>query len=146
MTGENRTSAAAGWLRSPLLRSSLAALVAFTFYAAWAAFANRMHGMEMIVMAAMTQGLYSAAVTFVMTSLVEILYRGGGPRRWRLTRCIGVTVLLLVVSSVGVHLIVGTAELLATVLPSWVFGSAYAVAYALGLARAEATASPVAPR
>ena len=132
------TSLTARLAGSPLLRSIAAAAVAFVFYAVWAAFANRMHDDAMILTAALTQGIYSAAVTFTMTSIVELLFRGKGTRRMRLTRCIAVTIVLLVASSVGVHWLAGTAELLATVLPSWIFGSAYAVVYALGLARADA--------
>ncbi|MEL7538932.1 MAG: hypothetical protein AAFZ58_11080 [Pseudomonadota bacterium] len=124
-------------LRSPVARSIGASLVAFVFYAVWAAWANRMHDTAMIQKAAVTQGAYSAVVTFAMTSLVELLYRGSATVRLRLARSIFTTILLLVTSSVGVHLLVGTAEVFVTVLPSWIFGSAYAVIYAAGLARAE---------
>lgn len=124
-------------LSSPLARSLCAAAVAFVFYAIWAAWANRMHDTSMIRLAALTQGSYSAAITFVMTSLVELLYRGNASIRLRVIRSVAATVVLLVVSSVGIHLVAGTAEVLVTVLPSWVFGSAYAFSYALALARAE---------
>ncbi|MEM1264361.1 MAG: hypothetical protein AAGH76_18320 [Pseudomonadota bacterium] len=133
MPTEHRT----GLLASPLVRSLCAAAVAFAFYALWAAWANRMHDVSMIRLASLTQGSYSAAVTFVMTSLVEFLYRGDSGVGFRVARSVAITIILLVTSSVAVHLIVGTAEVLATVLPSWLFGSAYALSYALGLARAE---------
>ncbi len=122
---------------SPRARAAVAASVAFLFYAVWAAWANRMHDPASIWTAAITQGAYSALVTLLMTSLVELLFRGRGRIRWRLLRCSGATIAILVVSSVAVHWIAGTAEILMTVLPSWLFGSLYAVAYGLGLAKAE---------
>ncbi len=129
--------------RSPVIRSLLAATVAFTFYGAWAWWANRMHDPPARQLAALTQGAYSAAVTLALTSLVELLYRGRLSRRLRLARCIAGSVFLLVVSSIGIHLLAGTAELLLTVLPSWIFGSTYAVVYAFALTRLErAQATP----
>ncbi|MEL6448841.1 MAG: hypothetical protein AAFQ62_12900 [Pseudomonadota bacterium] len=125
------------WYQSPVLRAALAALVAFTFYAAWGAWANREYGTGSMVLAGLTQGAYSAVVTLAMTSVIEWLFAGDGTIRRRQTRCVGVTVAALVVSSVLVHLIAGTAEVILTVLPSWVFGTAYTIAYAQGLARAE---------
>ncbi|MEO0421784.1 MAG: hypothetical protein AAF184_05580 [Pseudomonadota bacterium] len=122
---------------SPIVRSLVAAAVAFTFYAAWAWWANRMHSPSAQLMAALTQGAYSASVTLALTSVVELLYRGRQPRRVRFARCVIGSVVLLVVSSVGIHLLAGTAELWLTVLPSWIFGSAYAVAYAMALSRGD---------
>ncbi|MEO0973249.1 MAG: hypothetical protein AAFX85_09150, partial [Pseudomonadota bacterium] len=123
--------------RSPWIRSAVAASVAFTCYAAWALWANRTHPPDARHLAAVTQGLYSALVTLLLTTLVEWLYRGHLTRTWRLTRCILGSVVLLVVSSVAVHTVAGTAELWLTVLPSWIFGSAYAVLYAVTLWRVE---------
>lgn len=125
------------WMNSPVFRSALSALVALVFYGAWAAWANRMHDTSMILRASATQGLYSAGVTLIMTSMVEGLFRGPARRFLRLARAVAVTVLVLVASSTAVHWLVGTEEILMTVLPSWIFGSLYAFAYALGLFRAE---------
>lgn len=126
------------WLASPALRSAFSALVALVFYGAWAAWANRMHDPAMMLRASATQGLYSAAVTLAMTSMVEGLFRGRAHRWLRLLRAVGVTVVLLVATSTAVHWLVGTEEILMTILPSWIFGSLYALAYALGLLRTEA--------
>ncbi|MEM9209422.1 MAG: hypothetical protein AAGA61_09240 [Pseudomonadota bacterium] len=132
------TPPASSRFASPAVRSALSALVALIFYAAWAAWANRMHDVSMVLRASATQGLYSAAVTLVMTSMVEGLYRGQAPRVIRFIRAVVATVITLVASSTAVHWLVGTAETLMTVLPSWFFGSLYACVYALGLFRAEA--------
>ncbi|MEM1114376.1 MAG: hypothetical protein AAGI11_20860 [Pseudomonadota bacterium] len=125
-------------LASPAIRSALSALVALVFYGAWAAWANRMHDGSMVLRASVTQGLYSAAVTLVMTSMVEGLFRGQLSRIFRFVRAVLATVVTLVASSTAVHWLVGTEEIVMTVLPSWIFGSLYAVAYALGLYRADA--------
>lgn len=125
------------WHRSPAVRAVVAASIAFAFYAAWGAWANRAYGSASMVLAGLTQGGYSAVVTLAMTSVIEWLFAGDGGIRVRQMRCVAVSVAALVVSSVLVHLIAGTAEVVLTVLPSWVFGTAYTVAYAQGLARAE---------
>lgn len=124
--------------RSPVFRSLCAAFIALVAYGIWAAWANRMHGAEMALRASATQGLFSAMVTLVMTSFLEALYRGSASRMRRLLRATGSTIALLMVSSTGIHWFVGTQEILMTVLPGWIFGSLYAVTYAVGLSRAEA--------
>ncbi|MEL6868786.1 MAG: hypothetical protein AAFO81_03205 [Pseudomonadota bacterium] len=129
-----------GVFRTAQARTLAASGIAFVFYALWAAWANRLHEPSAIAMAAATQGLYSALVTAGMTSLVERLFRGAWQLRWRVLRCTTATLTLLIVSSLGVHWLAGTAEVLVTVLPSWLFGSLYALVYALGLARAERSA------
>jgi len=125
-------------VRSPVFRSICAAFVALLAYGSWAAWANRMHGLDMMLRGSATQGLFSAVVTLAMTSLLEALYRGTGSRRQRFVRAIACTVGLLVISSTGIHWLVGTKEILVTVMPGWFFGSLYAVTYAVGLSRAEA--------
>lgn len=135
--GRRHTEHHPAWYQSPALRAVVAASVAFVFYAAWGAWANRAHGTGSMVLAGMTQGLYSAVVTLAMTSVIEWLFAGRGTIRRRQTRCVSVTVAALVVSSVLIHLVAGTAEVILTVLPSWVFGTGYTMAYAQGLARAE---------
>ncbi len=137
METRNATGDVSDLLASAVIRSILSAGIALVFYGAWAAWANRMHEMGMIVRASVTQGLYSAAITLVMTSLVEALYRGDAPRASRLFRAIAATVVVLVLFSSGIHLLVGTQEIFMTVLPSWVFGSLYAGAYAVGLSQAD---------
>ncbi|MEL7311295.1 MAG: hypothetical protein AAFN07_07290 [Pseudomonadota bacterium] len=114
----------------------IAATIAFVFYALWAAWANRQHGAGDMALAALVQGGYSAIVTLGMTSLIEWLFAGSGSLWQRELRCVSGTVLLLVFSSTAVHLVAGTAELLMTILPSWVFGTLYALVYARGLVRA----------
>lgn len=89
------------------------------------------------MLAGLTQGAYSAVVTLAMTTVIEWLFAGDGTIRRRQTRCVAVTVALLLASSVLVHVVAGTNEVVLTVLPSWVFGTAYTIAYAQGLARAE---------
>ncbi|MEM1439199.1 MAG: hypothetical protein AAGF61_09495 [Pseudomonadota bacterium] len=124
------------WHHSPVLRALAAATVAFVFYAIWGAWVNRSHGAESMLLAGLTQGIYSALVTLAMTSVIELFFAGAGAVRTRQFRCVTVTIGLLFVSSVLVHVVAGTAEIVMTVLPSWVFGTAYAIAYAHGLARA----------
>jgi hypothetical protein len=125
-------------VNTPLFRSICAALAALLVYGSWAAWANRMHGAEMMMRASATQGFFSAVVTLTMTAFLEALYTGAAPRMQRLIRSVVSTIALLVVLSTGIHWLVGTEEILITVLPGWIFGSLYAVVYALGLSRAEA--------
>ncbi len=117
---------------SPLLRSTLAGLAGFVVYGGWAYYANSAHG-EMIAMrSGLVQGSYSLALTFLMTLVTEYLFA-----RLRALWSTTVTVsVILFVSAYTIHMVVGTPEILMTILPGYVIGTVYTAAYVLGLRRA----------
>jgi hypothetical protein len=62
---------------SAIIRTFLSGLVAFLFYAAWAYFANSLvtHDHDVLVKAALVQGIYSGAITLVFTVFLEFFFK-----------------------------------------------------------------------
>lgn len=111
-------------------------LAAFVVYGSWAAFANHAHGPWVAARALLGQGLSSATTTLLIGGLVELLSRRLGATSAALvaataTACFHATV----------NLVVGTPELWRTIAPSVVVGYAFALAYAVGVARSAGSAN-----
>ncbi|MEM8548266.1 MAG: hypothetical protein AAGF46_08910 [Pseudomonadota bacterium] len=104
-------------------------LVALTFYTLWGVWANRDFGPQAMLLAGVTQGVFSALVTLCMTHFLEQLLAGTGSLWQRRLRAVSITTLALVLLSLVAHWLVGTEAVIMTVLPSWVFGTLYAIAY-----------------
>ena len=104
-----------------------AALLAFAFYGAWAAWVNWSHGVEVALRALVAQGAASFTTTFVLAKLVGVFYRrlpAGG------VRVAAAPVLSSLAVGCGlalVHWAVGTPALLATIAPSLIMGFGYCV-------------------
>lgn len=122
---------------SPFQRSLISAFAGLLAYGLWAYFANMAHGFKAGIKAACVQGGYSFVLTFVMTMLIESLYRFLIQKHWqRATVMTIVTVCLtLYASSWLLNYLVGTPEILMTVLPGYVIGSMYTYSYVLKLAK-----------
>lgn len=120
---------------SPLVRSSIAGLAGFFGYGGWAVFANIGHGMSIAVRSGLIQGTYSLILTFAMTLVTEWLFRRlvGFP--------FGATLTVVLISSVlfttafSIHYLVGTPEILMTILPGFFIGLVYTSAYVVGLGK-----------
>lgn len=125
-------------LLKPYQRSLLSGLAGFVFYGAWAFWVNQQHGIMIAGKAACVQGSYSFALTFFMTSLIEIFFRffSNLLKSYRLV--IWATVLLtccLVFStSWWVNVLAKTPEILETVILGYVVGGVYTVIYVYSLA------------
>ncbi len=122
-------------LREGRRRSVASACLAFVVYAPWAFFANLGHGSARALRAGCTQGVLSFVLTLTLTQLMEALFRI--PRTpWRgfglaLAGAVCVSSLL----NVSAHAIAGTPEILRTVAPVLVIGTAFFVSYGLNLVR-----------
>lgn len=118
---------------SPGLRALIAALLGGSAYACWAFFANVQHGSALGFSAAITQGTYSFTAALVTTLLLDRFRHAFGPS-WRgslttvFLSCTGLTALGYVL-----HWSAGTPEILMTLSPGVVLGSAYAAAYVIAL-------------
>lgn len=117
-------------------------MVAFTFYGAWAAWANHEHGATTIAIAALTQGTLSFTVTtLVTTAMIETFRRISGRRaRFLLTASGPMAAVLLIMATV--HWLVGTPNVWQTIAPSALFGSIYCVAYTWSLTRTRPSDAP----
>lgn len=114
-------------LRDSRIRSLGAALAGLLAYGGWAWLANRMHGPDAALLAACTQGSYSFTITLLLNGVMEVLH---GPRlRIGANTVFAATCLLLYASSWTVNAIVGTPEILLTVLPGWCLSTLYTWGY-----------------
>ncbi len=131
-TGMDPTAGAAVGARR---RSALLAVGALLLYGTWAFVANLSHGAGSAAKALATQGISSFVSTFTITMAMEAAH---GDHRSRLLRAIRSLLAgcgLAYALTVGLHLVMGTPELIRTVGPVMVFGTVYCAIYSIGLAR-----------
>lgn len=113
---------------------STAAHTAFAFLAmgAWAAFANRTHGVTPAITAFLVQGALSALITLGLKRWLEYARRRlrGFTGKWAppLISCLAIGGVLS-----GVHLIAGTPAVIATIALPWTVSTLYALIYAASL-------------
>ena len=102
---------------------------------------NFMHGIPAAVKAACVQGGYSFTLTFIMTMLIELLYRVAS----RISRSEIVTNTMTIVSTCAVifstswwvNVMAGTPEIFNTVILGYVVGGVYTAYYVLSLSKAQ---------
>lgn len=118
-------------------RVTVLAVGAFVLYGGWAVFANWEHGTEAALLAGVTQGALSLASTIVLTTAMEWVFArlSAGVHRFLATGLGPMTVSLLIMA-LG-HVLAGTPEILATMLPSITVGYAFTLLYAATLTRTD---------
>lgn len=124
-------------LNSPFVRSLLSGIAGFVVYGGWAYFVNAEHGQELAMMIGLVQGSYSFALTFVMTLVTEWLFRRCNGQ---FAMIMGVVCTALFVTPYAIHMLIGTPEILMTILPGFVIGSIYTGVYVMGLKKVEVSA------
>jgi ascorbate-specific PTS system EIIC-type component UlaA len=110
--------------------------VAFAFFAmgAWAAFANREHGLASALLAGAVQGALSAAITLALKKAVDFLSkRFQGVASLVAPPLIACSVSLGVLA--GAHFIARTPEIAATIAVPFSIAFGYASLYSFGLWR-----------
>lgn len=122
--------------RSATLRSVLAGLVGAALYGSWAFVVNRDHGADVALTAALTQAFVSFSATFAVTATMETLARTALslPLRFLFSSLGGFG--LAALYTLGMHLWMGTPEVLKTAAPSLIVGSVYCCIYSAALVRA----------
>ena len=127
----NKHSHDAGQLRRVVFFS----VSAFFSFGGWAVFANMQHGLSKKLSAGLTQGLLSLISTAILTSAMETVFGRLSPGVTRFVATglgpITATLFLMTVA----HIVTGTPEIVATMLPSVVVGYTYSLIYAAGLTR-----------
>jgi len=107
----------------------------FLLMGGWAAWANRAHGLEGAWAPALAQGVVSGALTGIIKKVLEQLDgRIGGPGAWIVPPLLTAGSILAVL--IGVHRLVGTPEIAATIAFPWTVSTLYAAVYNAGLVRA----------
>jgi hypothetical protein len=125
-------------LQSPLARSALAGIAGFLVYGGWAAFANSEHGPAISMRSGFVQGSYSLVLTFAMTMVTEWLFDRFShgttlPASIRIAALMAIICSGLFSTAYAIHMLVGTPEILMTILPGFLIGSVYTFIYILGL-------------
>ncbi len=106
---------------------------AFLAMGGWALFANRSHGAGALL-PALAQGLLSGAITFGLKRALEALAaRMTGWAAYVLPPLVTASAILAVL--VGVHTLIGTPEIAATIAVPWSVSSLYAIVYTALLVR-----------
>ena len=124
-------------MNAAFARSLIAAIAGFVAYGGWAFFANVAHGSDMATRAGWVQGSYSFVLTFVMTYVTEWLYRLFSRVPMGMMWTVVLVSIILFSSAYSIHLLVGTPEILMTILPGFVIGTIYTAVYVWGLQRAQ---------
>lgn len=122
-----------------LQRSFLSAVAGLLGYGLWAYLVNSPHGVAAAFKAACVQGSYSFILTFVMTILIELLYRlfarvSDSQRLIRLASIVSVCSIIYT-TSWWVNVMAGTPEVFNTVILGYVVGGIYTVGYVQSLSR-----------
>lgn len=119
----------------PLRSTTLHVAFAFVAMGAWAAFANRGHGVPAMLLAFGVQGALSGLITLVMKRGLEAGHARMTGLAARLVppliSCAAIAALLF-----GVHSLVGTPEVLRTIALPWTVSTLYAFVYVATLERA----------
>ena len=109
------------------------AAFAFLAMGGWALFANRAHGAAALG-PALAQGALSGAITLVLKRTLEALVaRLRGPVAYVLPPLATASVILATLA--GVHLAIGTPEIVATIAVPWSVSTLYAIVYSAVLAQ-----------
>jgi hypothetical protein len=113
--------------------SAVHVAVAFVGMGGWALFANRAHGAAAIG-PALAQGTMSGLITLGLKRALEAFAaRLSGWTAYVLPPLITASVILAVL--VGVHRLIGTPEIAATIAVPWSVSTLYALVYTAALAR-----------
>ena len=107
--------------------------VAFVAMGGWTLFANRAHGAAAMV-PALVQGTISGLITLVLKRVLEAFsVRLSGPLAYLLPPLATGSVILALL--IGVHRLIGTPEILATIAVPWSVSTGYAILYTAALRR-----------
>lgn len=115
----------------------MSGLAGFFAYGGWAYFVNMGHGQDLATMVGLVQGGYSFALTFFMTLLTEWLFR---KCNGRLAMIMTIVCTALFIMPYVIHILIGTPEILMTILPGFVMGTFYTGFYVTGLKKVETSA------
>ncbi len=120
-------------------RSLTLATGAFVLYGGWAFAVNRSHGTGAGARALVTQGTASFVSTFTITMVMEVVHRRRGTAAMRGARSFAAGCLVMYTITLGLHLLMRTPELAATVVPVLAVGTVYCGIYSAGLGRLRPT-------
>ncbi len=113
-----------------LTRSLISAFTGLLFYGGWAYFVHYDYGFIVAIKAFCTQGLISFSITLVLTHFMEVLFQRFDSPRLGYWLTATIASLLVVFVSYTTNVIVGTPEVLMTILPGSLISAVYSFSYA----------------
>ncbi len=117
-----------------LTRSLISAITGLIFYGGWAYFVHYDYGFTIAIKAFFTQGLISFSITLVLTHFMELIFRRFKSRRIGYWFTAIIASILVVLISYTTNVIVGTPEVIMTILPGSLISTMYSFSYARLLA------------
>ena len=121
MAANHPSSSGKNWLKI--------GIIAFAVQGSWTLWANWGHGLEKAAPSALMQGIFSGISASIMTLLMDMLFRLIRPSRLRPPICIMLTSISMVCVLTALHFLIGTPEILKTLLLPCFAIAAYAVGY-----------------
>ena len=121
-------------MQASTVRSLAAGIAGFIVYGGWAYYINEPY--DMGVAAGMTQGTYSFVLTLSTTLLMEFLMDLFSTQKAQTALTVAATSLVTFATAYLIHVLVGTPEILLTILPGFLIGTVYTVTYVLTLKKA----------
>lgn len=119
------------------IRSLIAGLAALVCYGTWAWYANLGHGPNIALRSGLVQGGYSLILTFLMSLFTEHLYGQFKGRQHQILITTSVVSFVLLATAYTIHRLAQTPEILMTITPGYLIGTAYTLVYVLGLRTAD---------
>lgn len=116
-------------------RSLLTGMAAACGYGAWAYLVNRHAGPAAAGLASLVQASYSFVLTLTLTGGIELLVVALGRSPLALSSVVTAAAALLFIVAFTLQWLVATPSILATILPGWIIGTAYAAAYTITVRR-----------
>lgn len=120
---------------SPLSKSLLSATAGALIYGSWAYWVNMSDGTEMAITTGVVQGSFSFVLTLSMTLILEYLYRFLGPGTGAVIGTTAAVSAFMFTTAYSLQWAAGSGEILMTILPGYLIGTAYAASYAISLER-----------
>ena len=113
----------------PFTRCLLSAIAGFFFYGGWAYFVNFDYGLGIASKAFVTQGIISFCITLVLTQFMEYFFNLFSSVSLAFWTTSIITSSLVVLTSSIINVIVGTPEVLITILPGAILSAIYTFSY-----------------
>ena len=117
------------------VRLLLPAMAAFFGYGGWSLYINNDGHIMSAMSYALYYGSYSFIITLVTARLMEWLYRTLQPHPRATPLTVAITCLLLIIGTWFVNYIVGTPNILLTILPGISFSTVFILTYVTALSR-----------
>ena len=114
-------------------RIFISAFFGLFFFGLWAYWVNSGYGQYLAIKAAFIQGSYSFIVTLVNTYFIERVYRCLDGRRLQVITTAVLTTVLVCSLSWYLNTVLGTPEVLMTILPGCLVSSIYCFTYTFTL-------------